>query len=90
MLAFYNGNYDSGHIAYVKEANPWFTQLHVSAWTDNANGWSWYHNTFLGSGSFRNNTWGPEAAILDIENRTHPSTVHLPAVINSSVSEWPR
>ena len=146
VLAFYNGNYDSGHIAYVKEANPWFTQLaaqnnfsytatqnwdllanagtmsqyqvvmflddlpksaaqrtgfqnfvqngggffgfHVSAWTDNANGWSWYHNTFLGSGNFRNNTWGPEAAVLNVENRTHPSTVHLPAVINSSVSEW--
>jgi type 1 glutamine amidotransferase len=146
VLAFYNGDYDSGHIAYVKEANPWFTQLaaannfsytatqnwdmlanpgtlaqyqvvmflddsphgsaqqngfqqymqngggffgfHVSAWTDNANSWSWYYNTFLGSGNFRNNTWGPEAAILDIENRTHPSTAHLPAVINSSVSEW--
>jgi type 1 glutamine amidotransferase len=146
VIAFYNGNFDTGHIAYVKEANPWFTQLaaqnnfsytatqnwdmlsnastmaqyqvvmflddlphsaaqrtgfqtymqngggffgfHVSAFTTDANSWSWYHNTFLGGGNFRNNTWGPEAAILNIENRTHPSTVHLPAVINSSVSEW--
>jgi hypothetical protein len=146
VIAFYNGNFDTGHIAFVKEANPWFSQLaaqnnfsytatqnwdmlsnagtmaqyqvvmflddlpqtasqragfqqymqngggffgfHVSAFTTNANGWSWYHNTLLGGGNFRNNTWGPEAAILNIENRTHPSTVHLPAVITSAVSEW--
>jgi hypothetical protein len=145
VLAFYNGNYDSGHIAFVKEANPWFAQLaaqnnfsytatqdwnmlnagtlaqyqvvmflddlptgasqrsafqqymqngggffgfHVSAWTDNPNGWSWYHNTFLGSGAFSSNTWGPAAAVLKTENRTHPSTLRLPATFTSSVSEW--
>ncbi|WP_394835542.1 ThuA domain-containing protein [Pendulispora rubella] len=27
VLAFYNGNFDAGHIAFVREANPWFSQL---------------------------------------------------------------
>ncbi|TCO44232.1 ThuA domain-containing protein [Actinocrispum wychmicini] len=146
VLAFYNGGFDTGHIAFVQEANPWFAQLaaqndfgytatrnwdlladpgtlaqyqvvmflddlphsaaqqqgfqnyvrngggffgfHVSAFTQDPNDWPWYHSTFLGAGTFRNNTWGPAAAILNVENRTHPATAHLPAVINSSVSEW--
>jgi type 1 glutamine amidotransferase len=145
VIAFYNGNWDSGHIAFVKEANPWFTQLaaqnnfsytatnnwsllttsnlaqyqvvmflddmpqvasqrtafqqymqnggaffgfHVSAFNTDPNVWPWYHNTFLGTGAFRNNTWGPEAAVLRTENRTHASTVRLPATFTSSVSEW--
>lgn len=146
VLAFYNGNFDTGHIAFVKEANPWFAQLaaqnnfsytatqnwdmlanagtmaqyqvvmflddlphsaaqqqgfqnyvqngggffgfHVSAFTQDPNDWPWYHSTFLGGGTFRNNTWGPAAAILNIETHAHPSTAHLPDVIHSSVSEW--
>ncbi|MBE1469727.1 RICIN domain-containing protein [Kibdelosporangium phytohabitans] len=145
VIAFYHGTYDAGHIAFVREANPWFAQAasqnnfsytgstnwdllnnispsqyqvvmflddlpssgsqrvgfqrymengggffgwHVSAWTNNAAGWPWYHNTFLGSGNFRGNTWGPTAATLQTDNRTHPTTKRLPATFRSSVSEW--
>jgi hypothetical protein len=145
VIAFYNGTYDPAHINFVKEANPWFTNLaaqngfsyesttnwnnlnanflknyqvvlflddaptgaaqraafqqymdnggawmgfHVCAWTDNAASWSWYYNTFLGSGNFKDNTWGPTTAVLKCEDRTHPSTLRLPATFTSSVSEW--
>jgi len=62
--------------------------FHVSAFTTNANSWSWYYNTFLGSGNFQTNSWLPTAETLRIGDRNHPSTVGLPATIQSSVSEW--
>jgi type 1 glutamine amidotransferase len=65
-----------------------FMGFHVSAFTTDANSWSWYYNTFLGSGNFATNTWGPTAETLKIEDRNHPSTAGLPATIQSSVSEW--
>jgi type 1 glutamine amidotransferase len=65
-----------------------FLGFHVSAFTTSANDWSWYYNTFLGSGNFVSNTWGPTAETLKIEDRNHPSAAGLPATIQSSVSEW--
>ncbi|MFJ5263659.1 ThuA domain-containing protein [Streptomyces sp. NPDC088387] len=62
--------------------------FHVAAFTTSANSWPWYYNQFLGSGNFRSNTWGPTTSVLRVENRTHPSTVNLPATFTSSVSEW--
>ncbi len=52
--------------------------------------WDWYHNTFLGSGSYASNTWRPTSAILRVEDRKHPATRHLPATFKSSPSEWYR
>jgi hypothetical protein len=72
---------------YMQNGGAWMG-FHVSAWTDNASSWSWYYNTFLGSGNFATNTWGPTAETLRIEDRTHPTTANLPATIQSSVSEW--
>ena len=63
-----------------------FLGFHVSAFTTNANDWSWYYNTFLGSGNFATNTWGPTAETLRLG--THPTTAGLPATIPSAVSEW--
>jgi hypothetical protein len=40
--------------------------------------WDWYHNTFLGSGSYGSNTWRPTSAILRVEDRNHPAARHLP------------
>ncbi|KJK42112.1 1,4-beta-xylanase [Lentzea aerocolonigenes] len=145
VLGFYSGTFDAAHIAFVKEANPWFARaaqengftyeatnnwdrlssltpaqaqvvlflddqpqnaaqrngfqrymesgggffgFHVSAFTQNANEWSWYHNTFLGKGNFVSNTWGPTTAVLKVETRSHPSTLRLPDKFTSSVSEW--
>ncbi|MFI7602892.1 RICIN domain-containing protein [Actinoplanes sp. NPDC049681] len=72
---------------YMESGGAWMG-FHVSAFTTDANSWSWYHNTFLGSGNFQTNTWGPTAETLRIEDRNHPSTAGLPATIQSSVSEW--
>src|SRR3989449_4160894 len=52
--------------------------------------WDWYHNTFLGSGSYVSNTWRPTSAILRVEDRKHPATAHLPETFRSSPSEWYR
>jgi hypothetical protein len=65
-----------------------FMGFHVSAFTTAAGEWSWYHNTFLGTGNFRNNTWGPTTATLRVEDPTHPSTLRLPSTFTSAVSEW--
>jgi len=52
--------------------------------------WDWYHNIFLGSGSFVSNTWRPTSAILRVEDRKHPATYHLPETFKSSPNEWYR
>ena len=52
--------------------------------------WDWYHNTFLGSGSYRSNTWRPTSAILRVEDRRHPATQHLPETFKSAPNEWYR
>jgi len=52
--------------------------------------WDWYHNRFLGSGSYVSNTWRPTSAVLRVEDRTHPATRHLPATFRSTASEWYR
>lgn len=72
---------------YMQNGGAWMG-FHVCAFTTSASGWSWYHNTFLGSGNFRNNTWGPTSATLKVEDRTHASTLRLPATFTSAVSEW--
>jgi hypothetical protein len=50
--------------------------------------WDWYHNTFLGAGSYKGNTWHPTSAILKVEDSTHPATRHLPRIFKSSPNEW--
>ncbi|MFF5085136.1 RICIN domain-containing protein [Actinoplanes sp. NPDC000266] len=70
---------------YMQNGGAWLG-FHVSAFTTDANSWSWYYNTFLGSGNFATNTWGPTAETLRLG--AHPTTSALPATIPSSVSEW--
>jgi len=72
---------------YMQNGGAWMG-FHVCAFNTNPASWDWYHNTFLGTGSFRNNTWKPTTAVLRVEDRTHPSTVNLPATFTSAVSEW--
>ena len=52
--------------------------------------WDWYHRQFLGSGEYVSNTWRPTSAVLRIEDRKHPVTVHLPAMFKSAPNEWYR
>ena len=50
--------------------------------------WDWYHNKFLGSGSYAGNTWRPTSALLRVENKNHPATAHLPETFKSSPNVW--
>jgi hypothetical protein len=52
--------------------------------------WDWYHNQFLGSGSYVGNTWRPTSAVLRVEGRKHQVTKHLPGTFRSSPNEWYR
>ncbi len=52
--------------------------------------WDWYHNQFLGSGSYVSNTWRPTSAILRVEDPAHPAMKHLPVTFSSSPNEWYR
>lgn len=72
---------------YMENGGGWMG-FHVSAFTDNAGEWSWYHKTFLGTGNFVSNTWEPTKAVLKCEDLTHPSTLRLTPTFTSAVSEW--
>src|SRR5258708_27429481 len=50
--------------------------------------WDWYHNEFLGAGSYVGNTWRPTSAILRVEDAKHPATRHLPPTFTSAPNEW--
>jgi hypothetical protein len=50
--------------------------------------WDWYHNEFLGAGSYVGNTWRPTSAILRVEDPKHAATSHLPPTFKSAPSEW--
>lgn len=52
--------------------------------------WDWYHNAFLGSGSYVSNTWRPTSAVLRVEDHLHPATKNLPATFPSAPCEWYR
>lgn len=52
--------------------------------------WDWYHNTFIGAGSYVSNTWRPTSAVLRVEDSAHPATHGLPHTFTSSPSEWYR
>jgi hypothetical protein len=79
--------------AYMEHGGAWMGfhfagfALTPSAYPAN---WNWYHNTFLGAGSYVSNTWRPTSAILRVEDRNHPATRRLPETFKSSPSEWYR
>lgn len=50
--------------------------------------WDWYHDEFLGSGSYAGNTWRPTSAILKLEDARHPATLRLPGTFQASPNEW--
>lgn len=58
--------------------------------SDYPQNWDWYHNEFLGSGSYLSNTWRPTSAILKVEDRKNPATKYLPEKFKSSPNEWYR
>jgi hypothetical protein len=78
---------------YMDHGGGWMG-FHFSAFaltpSDFPQNWDWYHNRFLGSGSYASNTWRPTAAVLRVENRSHPATKNLPAAFTAAPNEWYR
>jgi hypothetical protein len=78
---------------FMKDGGAWMG-FHFSAFalTPSAypQNWDWYHQEFLGSGSYVSNTWKPTPAILRVEKKNHPSTKNLPATFQSAPNEWYR
>jgi hypothetical protein len=56
--------------------------------SDYPQNWDWYHNTFIGAGQYKGNTWRPTSAILRVEDFHHPATSRLPQTFRSSPNEW--
>jgi hypothetical protein len=52
--------------------------------------WDWYHNEFIGAGSYVSNTWRPTPAVLRVMDNSHPVTQNLPDTFRSAASEWYR
>ena len=79
--------------AYMEHGGAWMGfhfagfALTPSAYPAN---WDWYHNTFLGSGSYVSNTWRPTSAVLRVQDRNHPATHNLSETFTSSPNEWYR
>jgi len=78
---------------YMEHGGAWMG-FHFSGFaltpSDYPQNWDWYHNEFLGSGSYVSNTWRPVSAILRVEDKHHPVTKNLPETFKSSPSEWYR
>ena len=78
---------------YMENGGAWMG-FHFAAFaltpSDFNQDWDWYHETFLGSGSYVSNTWKPTPAILRVEHPEHPAVAGLPEVFTSSPNEWYR
>jgi hypothetical protein len=78
---------------YMEGGGAWMG-FHFAAFaltpSDFPQNWNWYHEHFLGAGSYVSNTWRPVPAILRVEDRDHPSTKGLPPRFTSAASEWYR
>ncbi|HTD94019.1 MAG TPA: ThuA domain-containing protein [Chitinophagaceae bacterium] len=78
---------------YMENGGAWMG-FHFSAFaltpSDFPQDWDWYHEKFLGAGSYVSNTWRPTAAVLRVEDKKHPATKHLSTTFTSAPSEWYR
>ena len=79
--------------SYIKKGGAWMG-FHFSGFaltpSDFPQNWDWYHNDFLGSGSYLSNTWRPTPAVLRVMDKSHPVTKNLPDTFRSSANEWYR
>jgi uncharacterized protein len=78
---------------YMKTGGSWMG-FHFSGFaltpSDFPQNWDWYHNDFLGSGSYLSNTWRPTPAVLRVMDKNHPVTKNLPDTFRSAANEWYR
>lgn len=78
---------------YMQSGGGWMG-FHFSGFaltpSDFPQNWNWYHNQFLGAGSYLSNTWRPTPAVLRVMDKNHPATKNLPDTFRSSANEWYR
>jgi hypothetical protein len=78
---------------YMQHGGGWMG-FHFAAFaltpSDFPQNWDWYHNTFIGAGSYVSNTWHPTSAVLRVEDTGHPVVRHLPLTFSSAPNEWYR
>jgi len=89
FLDNYPGDYNQQQAfqRYASNGGGWLG-FHVSAFTTDSS-WSWYHNTFLGSGNFAGNTWKPTQAYLQNEKgSSHGATGNVPNKFRTAANEW--
>lgn len=77
---------------FIERGGGWMG-FHFSAFaltpSDYPQNWNWYHNIFLGAGSYVSNTWHPTAAVVRVESQ-HPVTKGLPHLFSTAPNEWYR
>jgi hypothetical protein len=78
---------------YMKKGGAWMG-FHFSGFaltpSEFPQNWDWYHNEFLGAGSYVSNTWRPTPAVLRVLDKNSPVTAGLPDTFRSAASEWYR
>lgn len=78
---------------YMRNGGAWMG-FHFSAFalTPSAfpQDWNWYHNEFIGAGSYVSNTWRPTSAVLRVENHQYPFTKNMADTFTASPNEWYR
>jgi uncharacterized protein len=78
---------------YMKQGGGWMG-FHFAGFaltpSDFPQNWDWYHNDFLGTGSYLSNTWRPTPAVLRVIDKNHAVTRNLPDTFRSSANEWYR
>ncbi|RYD92597.1 MAG: ThuA domain-containing protein [Sphingobacteriales bacterium] len=76
---------------YMKDGGAWIG-FHFAAFALTPSGveqnWDWYHNSFLGSGEYKSNTWRPTAATLKVDLHSSAFTKGLPRTFVSAPNEW--
>ncbi|XWW44876.1 ThuA domain-containing protein [Fibrella sp. USSR17] len=78
---------------YMKQGGGWLG-FHFAAFaltpSTYPQNWDWYHQHFLGSGSYASNTWRPTSAVLRVEAPAHPVVKGLSGTFTSAPNEWYR
>ncbi|RYF76841.1 MAG: ThuA domain-containing protein, partial [Cytophagaceae bacterium] len=78
---------------YMKKGGSWMG-FHFAAFaltpSTYPQNWDWYHEQFLGSGTYGSNTWRPTSAVLRVESPAHPAVKGLPHTFTAAPNEWYR
>lgn len=78
---------------YMEQGGAWMG-FHFAGFaltpSDFPQNWDWYHEEFIGAGSYVSNTWMPTAAVLRVEDKKHPVTKNIPTTFWSAPNEWYR